>query len=129
VGGVVQSPRLATTTGAASSFTLDELNKSSTSYLVADSLRLFPDDATVATQAPSLALMPAFVNAVEHAVSSSTAVSLADSLCTFTPAIAASARSLHIFLFSSSQFIIRLFGTENLRADLLTVTIFRSLEI
>ena len=79
---------------SASSLTVDELNMSSTSYVVEDSLRLFPDEAAVATQAPSLALMPAFVNASEHAVSSLSAVSLAFSLFTLTPAIAASARSL-----------------------------------
>ena len=70
---------------------------SSTSYAVADRRRLLPDDATVATHAPSLELMPAFVKAVEHAVSSSAAVSLAVSFCTFTPAMAASARSLAFF--------------------------------
>ena len=79
---------------SASSFTVDALNMSSTSYAIADRLRLFPDDAAVATQAPSPALMPAFENVSEHAVSSSAAVILADSLCTFTPAMAASARSL-----------------------------------
>ena len=70
---------------------------SSTSYAVADRRRLLPDDATVATQAPSLELIPALVKAVEHAVSSSAAVSLAVSLCTLTPAMAASARSLAFF--------------------------------
>jgi hypothetical protein len=65
----------------------------STSYVVAERRRL-PDEAAAATQAPSLALISALVNAVEHAASSSAADSFAVSLCTFTPAIAASARSL-----------------------------------
>ena len=79
---------------SASSLTVAELNMSSTSYVVEDSRRLFPDEAAVATQAPSPELIPAPENAFEHAVSSSTAAILAVSLCTLAPAMAASARSL-----------------------------------
>ena len=57
-------------------------------------LYLATDEAAFATQAPSLVLISALVNAAEHAASSSAAGSFAVSLCTFTPAIAASARSL-----------------------------------
>ena len=78
---------------SAPSLTTAELNMISTSYVVAERRRL-PDEAAFATQAPSLALISALVNAAEHAASSSAAGSFAVSLCTFTPAIAASARSL-----------------------------------
>ena len=77
----------------ASSLTVDALNMSSTSYVAECNRRFFPDEAAVATQAPSPALMPAFENASVHAAFSSAADILALSLCTLTPAIAASARS------------------------------------
>ena len=83
------------------SLTVDELNTSSTSYVVAESRRR-PDDAAVATHAPSLGCMSAFVNALEHAEASSLASSFTVIFLTFSPAIAASARSLAFFFTLSS---------------------------
>ena len=83
------------------SLTVDELNTSSTSYVVAESRRR-PDDAAVATHAPSDGCMSAFVNALEHAEASSLASSFTVIFLTFSPAIAASARSLAFFFTLSS---------------------------
>ena len=83
------------------SLTVDELNTSSTSYVVAESRRR-PDDAAVATHAPSHGCMSAFVNALEHAEASSLASSFTVIFLTFSPAIAASARSLAFFFTLSS---------------------------
>jgi len=83
-----------------SSLTVDELNRSSTSYVVADSRR--PDDDAVATHAPSDGFMSAFVNALEHAEALSLASSFTVIFFTFSPAIAASARSLAFFFRLSS---------------------------
>ena len=83
------------------SLTVDELNTSSTSYVDAESRRR-PDDAAVATHAPSDGCMSAFVNALEHAEASSLASSFTVIFLTFSPAIAASARSLAFFFTLSS---------------------------
>ena len=84
-----------------SSLTVDELNRSSTSYVVAESRRR-PDADAVATHAPSVDFMSALVNALEHAESLSLASSFKVIFFTFSPAIAASAKSWAFFFRLSS---------------------------
>ena len=81
---------------SAASLTVEDMKRSSTSYVVADKWRL-PDGSAVAMHAPSVDRMPALVNALEHAESSSLASSFTVIFFTFSPAIAASARSLALF--------------------------------
>jgi len=80
---------------------VDALNRSSTSYVVAESRRR-PDADAVATHAPSADFMSALVNALEHAESLSLASSFKVIFFTFSPAIAASAKSWAFFFRLSS---------------------------
>ena len=51
---------------SATSLTVEDMKRSSTSYVAADKWRL-PDGSAVAMHAPSVDRMPALVNALEHA--------------------------------------------------------------